>query len=184
MDNNEENTSASPEQAGAASADSKGAIPTDERTGTLIFAAVLTLFGIFWVWASSDLPDRQQTAYLSQGFVPITAGFMLAGLSALLFLSTWLTKARPAAELGKEPLFQPRAEMLAAAVFAALLVYILVLPYVHYAISTFLLMAVGLALSGEPLKPRLLLIAAAMTALFYAIFIYGLQLALPGSIFG
>jgi hypothetical protein len=180
----QESISASPEPAAAAAPDNKGVIPTDERTGTLIFAAVLTLFGIFWVWASSDLPSRQQTAYLSQGFLPITAGFLLAGLSALLFLSTWFTKARPAAELGREPLFQPRAEMLAAAVFAALLVYIIVLPHVHYAISTFLLMAVGLALSGEPLRPRLFVIAVAMTALFYAIFIYGLQLALPGSIFG
>jgi hypothetical protein len=184
MDNQEENSSASPEPAAAPAADDKRVIPTDERTGTLIFAVVLTLFGIFWVWASSDLPSRQQTAYLSQGFLPITAGFLLAGLSALLFLSTWFTKARPAAELGREPLFRPRAEMLAAAVFAALLAYILILPHVHYAISTFLLMAVGLGLSGEPIRPRLFLIAAAMTALFYAIFIYGLQLALPGSIFG
>jgi hypothetical protein len=180
---NENKQPASGEEAAAAPVDST-AVSTDERLGTLIFAAVLTVFGLFWVWASSDLPNRQQTAYLSQGFVPITAGFLLAGLAALLFLSTWFTKARPAAELGKEPLFQPRAEMLAAAVFAALLVYIIVLPHVHYAISTFLLMAVGLALSGEPFRPRLFVIAAAMTALFYAIFIYGLQLALPGSIFG
>jgi hypothetical protein len=161
-----------------------GAIAQDERIGTLVFAAILTVFGLFWVWASSDLPDRQQTAYLSQGFLPITAGLLLAGLSALLFLSTWFTKARPAAEIGRTPLFQPHAEMIAAAVFAALFVYILILPHVHYALSTFLLMAVGLGLSGEPLKPRLFLIAAAMAALFYAIFIYGLQLALPGSIFG
>jgi hypothetical protein len=161
-----------------------GAIPQDGRTATMVFAAILMLFGIFWVWASSDLPNRQQTAYLSQGFLPISAGFLLAGLSALLLISTWFTKSRPAAELGREPLFRPRAEMLAAAVFAALFAYILILPHVHYAISTFLLMGVGLAIAGEPLKPRLFLIAAAMAALFYAIFIYGVQLALPGSIFG
>jgi hypothetical protein len=182
MDN--ENKQPAPDDGAAAAPVDSTAVSTDERLGTLIFAAILTLFGVFWVWASSDLPDRQQTAYLSQGFLPITAGFLLAGLSALLLLSTWFTKARPAAELGREPLFQPRVEMLAAAVFAALLVYILILPHVHYAISTFLLMAVGLALSGEPFRPRLFVIAAAMTALFYGIFIYGLQLALPGSIFG
>jgi hypothetical protein len=158
-------------------------IPRDERLGTLIFAAVLTLFGIFWVWASSDLPSRQQTAYLSQGFLPITAGILLAGLSAMLFLSTWLTKSKPASELGKEPLFAPRAEAIAAGVFALLLGYIFILPEIHYAISTFLLMVVGLALAGEPLRLRLLVIAVAMTGLFFLIFIYFLQLPLPGSRF-
>ena len=93
-------------------------IPSDERIGTLIFAIVLTLFGLFWVYASLDLPNRQQTAYLSQGFMPITAGILLAVLSAMLAISTWRTKSRPAAELGREPLFEPKAEARGAAVFA------------------------------------------------------------------
>ena len=160
------------------------AIPQDERIATIIFAAVLTLFGIFWLWASSDLPDRQQTAYLSQGFLPITAGILLTGLSAILLIGTWLKKGRPAAVLGKSPLFTPSGERLAAGVFIILLLYIIILPHVHYALSTFLLTVAGLALAGEsPRRPRLYIIAAAMTAIFYAIFVYGIQLPLPGSQF-
>lgn len=159
-------------------------IPQDERTATLIFAAVLTLFGIFWIYASLDLPGRQQTAYLSQGFLPITAGILLAVLSALLFLSTWLTKSRPAAELGREPLFEPKTEARGAAVFALLLAYILILPHVHYLISTFLLMAIGLYLARERFGLRLIAIAAITSALFYAVFVWGLQVALPGSQYG
>jgi hypothetical protein len=165
-------------------ADTHEPIPHDEWIGTLVFAAILTLFGVFWVWASSDLPNRQQTAYLSQGFLPITAGILLAGLSALLFLSTWLTKSRPSEELDRARLFDPRGEALAAAIFAALLAYILILPHVHYLISTFALMAVGLVLSGEPLRPRLIVIAAVMAGLFFGLFIYALQLPLPGSRYG
>lgn len=159
-------------------------IPQDERLGTLIFAALLTLFGIFWIFAASDLPSRQQTAYLSQGFLPITAGILLAVLSALLFVSTWLTKSRPAAELGREPLFELKAEARGAAVFCVLLAYILILPHIHYLISTFLLMAAGLFLARERFGLRLIFISAATSALFYAIFVWGLQVALPGSQFG
>jgi len=156
-------------------------IPQDERRGTLIFSAVLTLFGLFWVYASSDLPSRQQTAYLSQGFLPITAGILLAALAALLFVSTWLTKSRPAAELGKEPLFEPKTEARGAAVFAILLVYILILPHVHYLISTFLLMVAGLYIARERVGLRLFVLAAAMAGVFFAIFVWGLGVPLPGS---
>jgi hypothetical protein len=156
-------------------------IPQDERLGTLIFAAVLTLFGLFWIYASSDLPSRQQTAYLSQGFLPIAAGILLAILAALLFISTWLTKSKPAAELGKEPLFEPKAEARGAAVFGALLIYILILPHIHYLFSTFFLMAVGLYLARERLGLRLIVLAAAMAGIFFTIFVWGLGVALPGS---
>lgn len=156
-------------------------IAQDERLGTLIFAAVLTLFGIFWIWASSDLPSRQQTAYLSQGFLPITAGILLTGLSALLFVSTWLQKSKPAAELGKEQLFEPAREARGAAVYGVLLVYILILPHVHYFLSTFFAMAAGLYLARERLGLRLILLAATMAGLFFLIFVRGLGVPLPGS---
>ena len=156
-------------------------IPRDERLGTLVFAAVLALFGLFWIYASSDLPSRQQTAYLSQGFLPITAGILLAILAALLFISTWMTKSKPAAELGKEPLFEPRTEARGAAVFAILLIYILILPHINYLISTFLLMAAGLYIARERFGLRLFVLAAVMAGLFFAIFVKGLGVALPGS---
>lgn len=160
---------------------SEHVIPRDERLGTLIFAAVLTLFGLFWIYASSDLPSRQQTAYLSQGFLPITAGILLAVLAALLFVSTWLTKSKPAAELGKEPLFEAKTELRGAGVFAVLLVYILILPYVHYLLSTFLVMVGGLYLARERLGLRLIVLAAAMAGIFFAVFVWGLGVPLPGS---
>ena len=165
-------------------ADLDRAIPQDERMGTLIFAGVLVVWGIFWVYMSSDLPSRQQTAHLSQGFLPITAGILLTVLSAALFASTWFTKSRPAKELGKEPLFEPRAELRGAAVFGVLLTYSLMLPIVHYLLSTFFLMATGLVLARERIGLRLFVIAAVMSLLFFSIFVWGLDIALPGSSFG
>lgn len=156
-------------------------MPQDERTATMIFAAVMMLFGIFWIWASSDLPSRQQTAFLSQGFLPITAGILLATLSALLLFSTWRTESKPAAELGKDQLFEPKREARGAAVFGVLLVYILILPHVHYLFSTFFLMLTGLYLARERFGVRLFLLAAVMSGLFFAIFVRGLGVALPGS---
>lgn len=159
-------------------------IPQDERVGTLIFSAFLLILGVLWIIAASDLPSRQQTAYLSQGFLPIAAGIILTVVSALLLVSYWRTPSRPAGELGKEPLFEPRAQLKAAAVFGTLLGYIILLPTLHFLLSTFLLMAAGLAIAGEPLRPRLLVRAATMAGLFFAIFVWGLQIAVPGGRFG
>jgi hypothetical protein len=181
MDNQDGKTPASPAEAAVPAVDANGVIPSDERTGTLISAAILTLFGLFWVWASSDLPNRQQTAYLSQGFVPITAGFLLAGLSAVLFASTWLKKSLPPEQLGRERLFERDPELRAAGIFVALAAYIFLLPHLHYLINTFLLMLFGLAIAREPLRPRLLVLAAFMSVLFYGIFVWGIKLPLPGS---
>lgn len=181
----EENPGGAGSDAAAATrSDDSDVIPRDERLGTLIFAAVLTLIGLFWVWAASDLPSRQQTAFLTQGFLPTTAGVLLALLGAILFVTTWRTPSRPAEELGREPLFERKGEIRAAAVFGLLLAYILVLPHVHYLITTFFLMAAGLWLAREPLRPRLFIIAAVAAGLFFAIFVWGLQIALPGSQFG
>lgn len=159
------------------------AIPQDERVATLIFAGVLAVWGVFWIYMSSDLPSRQQTAHLSQGFLPITAGVLLTVLSAVLFISTWFTKSRPAKELGKELLFEREAEIRGAAVFGVLLLYIIILPLVHYLISTFFLMAAGLLLAREKFGIRLFVLAAVMAFLFFAIFVWGLDIALPGSTF-
>jgi hypothetical protein len=177
----EKSSEARPGDPPAAPIEDEHVIPEDERIATMVFAAVLMAFGIFWVWASSDLPSRQQTAYLSQGFLPITAGVLLAGLSTLLLIGTWLTKAKPAAELGRPPLFELEAEARAAGIFLALLAYIILLPHIHYLLSTFLLMLAGLAVAREPLRPRLLVLAAVMAFIFYAIFVWGIQLPLPGS---
>jgi putative tricarboxylic transport membrane protein len=183
MENDKAGQAGQPKARGAG-ANPDQAIPQDERIGTLIFAIVLTLFGLFWIYASLDLPNRQQTAYLSQGFMPITAGILLAGLSAMLAISTWRTKSLPPAQLGREPLFEPKAEARGAAVFGVLLIYILILPHVHYLISTFLLMAAGLYLARERIGIRLLVLAGAMAVIFFAIFVWGLGVPLPGSQFG
>ncbi len=158
-------------------------IPSDERIGTLIFAAVLTLLGVFWIFAASDLPSRQQTAYLTQGFLPTISAIMLTGLGALLFFVTWRSKSLPPEEMGCEPLFEREAQLRGAAVFAVLLIYIMILSHVHYLVSTFLLMAGGLALAREPIRPRLFILAAVVSLLFFAVFVWGLQLLLPGSKF-
>ena len=68
-----------------------------------------------------------------------------------------------------------------AAVFGVLLVYIVILPSVHYLISTFFLTAAGLYLARERFGVRLFLLAAVMSGLFFAIFVRGLGVPLPGS---
>jgi hypothetical protein len=51
-------------------------------------------------------------------------------------------------------------------------------------VSTFLITAVGLYLTGEPLKPRLLLVAAVICGLLFWVFVLWLGVPLPGGRFG
>ena len=167
----------------AAEAEGGGAVAADERAGTMAFVLVLLALGLFWIVASARLPSRLHTGALTQAFLPVCAGISLTVVAALLLVRTWRIAPRPVAELDRPPLFEPRAQLRVAAGLAALLVYIMVLPVVHYLLSTFVVMAVGLALTGEPRRPRLLLRAGVMSAIVFAIFVLWLQVPLPGSRF-
>ena len=164
--------------------ENRTAIPSDERAATLAMAAVLLALGVFWIFASLRIPTRMQVGPVSHTIVPVSAGIFLALVSALLLVRYWRTPSRPTAELGQSPLFVSREQIRVLTGFLALLVYVLILPSVHYLVSTFLITAVGLYLTGEPLKRRLLLVAAVISGLLFWIFVLWLGVPLPGGRFG
>lgn len=158
-----------------------GAIPRDERLGTLIFSGVMLVLGVFWTIASINLPLRSTTYPLDQRFLPGAAGVMLALFAAGLLIQYWRKPSAPDERFGKERLFEPRQQVIAAGVYGLLLGYILLLPHVHYIASTFLLSLIGLRVAGQPLGLKTFLQAAGMSVAFFVIFVWGLDVALPGS---
>ena len=159
-------------------------IYTEKDKGTLIIASVLMAFGIFWTIASIRIPNLTMVGTLGPGFLPAWAAIVLTGISILLFVRTF-GKIRRAKRFSKEgEALKPGWKMRVLGTFSALLVYVLLLPHLHFFINTFLISVVGLAVTGEPLKPRLLLVAGVISGALFAIFIFWLQIPLPGSRLG
>lgn len=154
-------------------------------TGTLVFSIVLALFGIFWMIAAKNVPNKTGFGSLGPGFLPFWAGASLVGISLALAIDTLRAKLKVKAEPVKTTKDEYRGYALVLLTIVALLIYIILLSRLHFFVNTLLLAAAGLALSGEPLRPRLLLVAALISFVLFAIFVFWLQIPLPGSrIFG
>lgn len=160
------------------------AVGRQERIATLVVAALLAALGISWMVMASRFVPLAQLKPIDLTFVPYWSGAILALTSAFLFLRYWLVPAVPASELNRPPLFELAGQLRVLAALVALAMYILVLTKVHYLLSTFVLMVAGLLLSGEPVRLRLLIVAAVVTSMLYLLFLRWLSVPLPGSTFG
>ncbi|MEW6671816.1 MAG: tripartite tricarboxylate transporter TctB family protein [Thermodesulfobacteriota bacterium] len=159
--------------------------PKPRTTGTLVMSIVLLLFGIFWMIAAKNVPNKTGFGSLGPGFLPFWAGASLVIISAFLMIGTLRIKLREKPEPAKTVGVGHHGQWMVLLTILALLIYIILLSRLHFFINTFLLAAVGLALSGEPLKLRLLVVAALISFVLFAIFVFWLQIPLPGSrIFG
>lgn len=152
-----------------------------------IGAAAFALFGLLWMIAAARQQYFVDTPHVSLSFLPIVAG----GLLTILAGYTALRPEAPAAAVVIPPESSESDEgtpgnrtLHVILVFVALLIYAALMPHVHSLVVTFLLMVAGLALCGEPLRPRLLIIAAVIALLLYGIFVMWLAIPVPGSRFG
>jgi hypothetical protein len=135
--------------------------------------------------AALNIPNKTGFGSLGPGFLPFWAGLIMTLIAGGLIVGTLRERIgkRTVSSTGNR-LFD-KGHLCVYGAMAALLLYIIFLSWLHFFINTFLLSAFGLALSGEPLKPRLLVIAALISGVLFAIFIYWLEIPLPGSrIFG
>lgn len=151
-----------------------------------VAAAALSVFGVLWVVAAANQSYFVDTPHVSLSFIPMAAGAILALLAGIVALS----RSRPHAlteglDDDTVDAGEPAAHGVLRAVLAlvALVAYALVLDRVHALITTFGLMCVALYLSGEPLRPRLFVVAAIVAGLLYAMFVLWLGVPLPGSRF-
>lgn len=150
-----------------------------------IAAAALASFGVFWMIAAARQSYFVDTPYVSLSFLPMAGGAILALLSAFVALRPTRPETAPDRPADSEATGTARSQesagaLRAALAIAALTAYAILLPRVHSLMTTFGLLVVGLALSGEPLRPKLLLVAAFAALLLYGIFVIWLGVPLPG----
>ena len=152
------------------------------RIGTIVFGCALLAFGLFWTYAASLVPVRTSFSSIPPGLFPFYAGLLLAAAGLALAIAYFRRPAVP--NTSNEDALDGASLMRVAGLMVALLVYILLLERVHAFITTALLCAVGLAICGMPLRPKLVIAAVLMAGLFFGIFVWWLDVPLPGSRFG
>lgn len=152
-----------------------------EKKGLLLFSGCIAAFGLFWSVAALEVPERTAFSSISPGLLPFWAGLFLAFMGAVLFISTWRRPALDDAVPGAESLFTARGMARVAAALAVLLGYILLLEKLHYAITTYLVILLGLVVAGEPVRLRLFVVSAGIAGALFLIFVYWLGVPLPGS---
>ena len=158
--------------------------PVAARRLDRIVSALFATFGVFWMIASARQKYFVDTPHVSLSFLPFVSGAILAVLCGYIALrpDSAATRAEPLGDQEAEAT-PPGAMVRVALTFAALLGYAFVLPRVHALITTFVLVVVGLILSGEQVRVRLFVIAAIIALLLFAIFVIWLGVPLPGSRF-
>jgi hypothetical protein len=152
--------------------------------GTLIVAMVFTALGIFWMFAAMMIPVTAFSDTAGPRLLPLLAGGTLTFISLLLIGQTLLASRRKGPDSTNDDKQDDEIKIQhwrTLGGFAVLLLFIALLENLHFFINTAIVSALGLAISGEPLKPRLLLYALIISGIAYALFIYLLQIPLPGS---
>jgi hypothetical protein len=152
--------------------------------GTLIVATGLTVLGIFWIFASMKIPVTAFSDTAGPRLLPLLAGGTLALICLLLIGQTLLASRRedPLATTDDTQGDEIKVKHWRTyGSFAVLLLFIALLENLHFFINTAIVSALGLAISGEPLKPRLLLYALLISGVAYVLFVLLLQVPLPGS---
>ncbi len=162
--------------------------PKDKKT--LAMGVFFAAYGIFWMIAASKIPRIGTTDVIGMSFLPFWSGAVLTFLSVILVGVALSKRRRASAKLSQEqeddatnPPVGIGGYLRVCGTMAAMLVYVILLPTLHFFINTAWVSAAGLALGGEPLKPLLVVKALLISAILFGIFIFWLQIPLPGSIF-
>ena len=159
--------------------------PSRKQRADRIAAAIFACFGAFWMIAALRQHFIVDTRYLSLSFLPFAAGAILTLLCGYLAIKPQEPDEESDTSSADGDLTaQWRAGAIRVALaFVALIVYAIALPNIHSLLTTFAIAVVGLALTGEPLRPRLFIIAAVIAAVLFAIFVMWLGVPLPGAEF-
>ena len=145
----------------------------------VVAAIALLAFGALYAWLSTGLPERNMPNTPGPSFFPLVVVTLLIGL-ALALLVRGIADLRS----GRDRVVPDSLPPGALPALASFLVYIAVLPYGGFVVSSVIFFAVLMRLFGGR-KP--LLIGAAATLIpgaLFVVFRYGFQIVLPYGVLG
>lgn len=158
--------------------------PADFALG--IAAVVLS---VAYLQVAGRIPESLLSDAVGAAGVPRALGWAAGILGALLCLrSVQFVGGPTAATAAPEPQEQAATGMgphlRALGLLAILVGYVLLAPWLGYALTTGLLVAVAAAYAGAPVGRNLLFVAAACAVVFWLLFVFAFGIPMPvGSLF-
>jgi len=129
-----------------------------------------------------EVPQKYAFSSLSPAFFPILAIWFIAGLAILYLIHITLLSRGKSRYNGENDWISAGEERMAYACSGVIIVYLLVLDYIGFLISTVLVLAVLLVLQGVRKPIKVSLISIGVTLGIYLFFLYVMKIHFPKGI--
>jgi hypothetical protein len=130
-----------------------------------------------YLWLASGIPESLLSDSVGAAGLPRAVGWTLGAVGALLCGRSVLrgTDAPPTQ-------WNWRPHLRALGLLGILFAYVLLAPWLGYAVATGLLLAAGAAYAGARGARNLVLVPALATLLFWLLFVHAFDIPMPGSV--
>jgi len=130
-----------------------------------------------WLAGANRIPESLLSDAVGAAGLPRAVGWCLGFVGLLLCLRS----LRSGATATKEGEASLRPHLRAVGLLAILFGYVLIAPWLGYALATGLLVAAGAAYAGAPRGRYLVVIPLAAAVVFWLLFVFAFGIPMPGS---
>ena len=138
--------------------------------------AAMVLAGA-WLAGANRIPESLLSDAVGAAGLPRAVGWCLGAVGLLLCLRS----LRPGADAPGAGAIELRPHLRALGLLAILAGYVLLAPWLGYALATGLLVAAGAAYAGAPRSRHLVLIPLVAAIVFWLLFVVAFGIPMPGS---
>ena len=149
------------------------------KKGLIISCMILIALSAYGLIESSRL-ERTMKMGIGIGFLPFVMSLAIGGLAIALMVSI----LRGRAEIKKRAVFQPDGRIRVFWVVALLMVYLTLIEWIGYALSTFVYLAATIIFLRKERIFNAILMSFGLTVFLYAIFRLWLKSPLPTGFLG
>ncbi|GAB3763360.1 hypothetical protein GCM10028796_16710 [Ramlibacter monticola] len=145
--------------------------------GDLALGLAAIVLAAAWLGLAGRIPESLLSDTVGAAGLPRAVGWALGCVGVLLCVRS-LLGAAPA----KEPGGGWRPHLRALGLLAILFGYVLLAPWLGYALATGLLLAAGAAYAGARRARELVLVPAIAALVFWLLFVHAFGIPMPGSV--
>jgi len=149
------------------------------QRGELALGGAAIMLAAAYLWLAGAIPESLLSDSVGAAGLPRAAGWALAVVGVLLCARSIVRAAPRESESAGEGW---RPHLRALGLLAILFAYVLVAPWVGYAVATGLLLAAGAAYAGARMARTLVLVPVIAALVFWALFVHVFGIPMPGSV--
>jgi hypothetical protein len=149
------------------------------RRGDLALGLVTIVLAGAYLWLAGRIPESLLSDAVGAAGLPRAVGWTL-GVVGVLLCARALRRGSAAA--GEPAAWDWRPHLRALGLLAILFAYVLLAPWLGYALATGALVAAGAAYAGARGARALLLVPALAALVFWLLFVHAFGIPMPGSV--